>query len=207
MVRIFSVALLLLLLILAVPTLVAAGPIRWLHPSAAPETVSSPPAPEDPGPVQLSLLDVLGKVSIAVLLVYALAFVLSRCRGASLRLRSGGRSSQPTTLSGVGLRICEACPLPRQEGTLYLIECAGQSLLLGASAQQLDVLWSPPPPENTSRFAPVAAVEEAPTTTPGARYVAFDELPAPRPPVRPAKPESEWARERSRLIHALMQGE
>lgn len=191
------------------PALAQAGPVRWQRPadSLAREAAPAPLAADTADPVRLSLLDVLGKVSIAVLLIYALAFAAARFRGLASLPSLRPRFPHRPEFAAASLRLRESCPLPRHEGTLYLVECEGKTLLLGASAQQLEVLWSPAPPDNTSSFAPVPAVLEAPATPPGARYTALDEALPPRPPVRPAKPESEWARERSRLISALMQGE
>ena len=191
------------------PTLAQAGPVHWQRPADAlvGDPAPAPPTAEATEPVRLSLLDVLGKVSLAVLLIYALAFAAARLRGLSPLTGLAGRWPRRLDLPATSLRLRESCPLPRHEGTLYLVECEGQRLLVGASAQQLEVLWSPAPPDSTSSFTPVPAVVEASAATPGTRYTALDDVVPPRPPVRPAKPESEWARERSRLISALMQGE
>ena len=185
----------------------AAKPVQWQSPSAAPLASGGPPpltGEDRPGPVRVSLLDVLGKVGLAVLFIYAVAFALSRMKG----LRSLPRWL-PTAPKNVNrrLRVSETLPLSRQEGTLYLVEVDDHVMLVGACAEQLEVLWSPAP-EVTSSFQPVS--EKKAESRPVLREEAL--LPAEKPLSErgfgePARREADWARERRRLINALMESE
>jgi hypothetical protein len=155
-------------------------------------------------PVHTSVLEVLGKVSLAVLLLYAVAFAVSRNKG----LRPLARwLPVPAPTPSHRLRICEMLPLARQEGTLYLLEVEGQTLLIAAAGTHCELLWSPAADQTTS-FEPV--VPNAPAVRPSLppRQPAPDDVPLYQRGVNKApRRESEWARERNRLIHALMQPE
>lgn len=192
-----------------------AKPVKWDDPTAVTPTAAAaaPTTAADPapGPARVSVLDVLGKVSFAVLLVYGIGFAMSRYRGGLPQPSRRGRAA-----GGSSVRVREALPLPRREGTLYLVECEGQTLLVGATAQQVSIVWTAAP-EGTSSFAPVTA-EPAPAPTRVAATYRAAERPAvmqplverplhERPFAQAPRGESEWARERHRLITALMAGE
>jgi flagellar biogenesis protein FliO len=190
-----------------------AKPVKWDDPTAVTPATAAPTTAAEPapGPARVSVLDILGKVSFAVLLIYGIGFAMSRYRGGLPQpSRRGGAAG------GSSVRVREALPLPRREGTLYLVECEGQTLLVGATAQQVSIVWTAAP-EGTSSFAPVVAAPEPVPSRVAATYRTA-ERPAVMQPLaeRPLsgrastqapRGESEWARERHRLITALMAGE
>ena len=181
----------------------------WVKP-APPRPLPSPDAaaheqadsPDAPGPAHLSVIDLVGKVSLAILLVYAAAFGLSRARRAGLLKQFA--PAAPADAGGL-LQLRETLALGQEEGTLYLIEVEGQKMLLGAAADQLHMLWTAAA-DHTASFTPVVDDRAEPR--------GMERPPAPRPseeplfqrgPGRVARRESDWARERSRLIATLMQ--
>lgn len=169
---------------------------------AVPATVPTLGHPSD-GPEHVSVVDVIGKVSLAVLLAYAIGFVLAKARRHGWFAKEALPDTPPTETD---LRIRNSLPLGHQEGTLYLVEVEGHSVLLGSAPEQLQVLWTAAPATTTS-FAPI--IEE-----PAEQPEAPDELLVPpEMPLfhsgfgQPTRRESDWARERSRLISALMRSE
>ena len=108
---------------------------------------------------------------------------------------------------GGRLQLRETFALPRQEGTLYLLELDGQSLLVSATAGHVEVVYSPTAPDTTSSFEPL---QEPATEKPSGFAAVYQTPDAPRPEpgfARPLRGESEWAEERSQLISALMRTE
>ena len=189
----------LLLGLCANPTL--AKPTKWpVDPSL--------PAQEQAGPVHLSVLDLLGRIGIAIIFVYAIAFALSRSKGLRpLPLSLTRWLPTPTRTEHRRLRLCENLSLSRQEGTLYLVEVDGQTFLLGAGSGPLQVLWSPPT-DGTSSFKPVTERAEERSRAAAPEELALADRPlSQRGSAKPPRRESDWARERSRLISALMESE
>ena len=181
-----------------------AQPATWGEgsPSAATAPTTTAPAP---GPVHVSTLDVLGKVSIAVLLIYGAGYAFSRYRNWRPPTSVRRRPWRPGDTGRLQLR--ETFALPRQEGTLYLLELDGQSLLVSASAGHVEVVYSPAAPDTTSSFEPLP---EPATEKPSGFAAVYQTPEAPRPEqgfTRPMRGESEWAEERSQLISALMRAE
>ena len=161
-------------------------------------------APLAAGPEHVSVLDLVGKISVAILLVYAVAFGLTRARRAGL-LAPLSRPEPPAANSLLQLR--ETLALGEEQGTLFLIEVEGQKMLLGAAADQLQMLWTAAS-DHTASFTPV--VDERPEPRLGERRLTPPTPEEPlfkRGPGRRARRESDWARERSRLIATLMQSE
>lgn len=185
-----------------------AGPLDALEPATA-ATAPSGGASQTPPhtPVRVSVLDVLGKIAVAVLLAYGVSFALSRYRarapqGSSWRSRLQSRETDQ-------LRLRDTLALPRQEGTLYLLEMGGRPLLVGATGQQITVAWPPAAPDDTSAFPPhrPAPEEAVPEVLPDP---AVGLPAAPRrtqSPSPPARNQTEWAQERRQLINALMRAE
>lgn len=152
-------------------------------------------------PASLSMLDVLGKLSLAALAVYGLGFGLKRAREGGL-LGQWGVMPAPGPASRMQLR--ETLSLGRGQGTLYLVELDDRALLLGASLDGLQVLWQAAP-EQTASFAPV---DTPPPAEPVEKPQALPQLPlTQRGFAMPARNEADWARERSRLISSLVQAE
>jgi len=167
------------------------------------------PTPGQAGPVHTSALEVFGKVSLVVLLLYGVAFVMARTKnGRSPLTRWLPKVALPGTPQGQSLKVHETLALSPQEGTLYLVEVEGQKLLIGASANHCELLWSAAT-EATSSFKPVETELPTPRMTLISERNQFsEETPLyQRGFGKPQKRESEWARERSRLINALMQPE
>ncbi|NPV49069.1 MAG: FliO/MopB family protein [Armatimonadetes bacterium] len=191
----------------------------WMRPSVAEPLDVSPlstttapensPAvqPSDATPVRVSVLDLLGKIAFAVLLAYGASFALSR-----YRLRSsqpGSRRLRLSTRETDHMRVRDALALPGQEGTLYLVEMEGRTLLIGATGQQITVTWPPAAPEDTSTFMPQGPAVGEPTLE-VLPEVAGSVASRPRhvpAPARPVRNQTEWAHERRRLINALMRAE
>jgi hypothetical protein len=172
-------------------------------------TLTPPPSlpPLDPpaSPVQLSVLDVVGKAALLLLLVYGLGQVISR-------LRLGRPASRPPAVpdlpAGDRVRVVEAMVLDPEEGTLYLLEVDGQTLLVGAANGNLRTLWAPAP-EVTTAFEPVLTLE---TTPDSLESRSPHEPPRERPLAElglggPMRREADWARQRSQLINALLDAE
>lgn len=169
---------------------------------AAPETAGALPAS---GPHRLSLVDIVGKLSLVVLLGYAGALGLGRLRRGRWPLSAGPVVSRAG--AGSGLQLHETLSLGRDSGALHLIEVQGQMLLIGSGGETPQVLWTAAP-ETTNSFEPVADDEPQ-----------EPERPAPTPPEEsgtplfmrhfgsPARRETDWAAQRSRLISALMNAE
>lgn len=197
----------------------SARPVHWDEPAAANTTAAAATAEEAPAlespavetrssapapaPTHTSLLDVIGKVSLVVLLIYGLSFGLNRAR-------SQGWLPLPTIQPSAGetkrLVLTETLTLGRQQGTLYLLECDGRAMLVGSAADQLQLLWSAAPEPVTS----LALVDD--DTPRSGKTLAKAEPTVELPLFRqgfgqPARKESDWARERSRLISALVQAE
>jgi flagellar biogenesis protein FliO len=180
----------------------------WMSPQSARSAQWEPkpaqatlPSTDNRAPVPLSMLDVLGKLSIAALAVYGLGFGLKRARDGGLL---GHWGVLPTPGPASRVQLCETLSLGRGQGTLYLLEVDDRSMLLGASLDGLQVLWQAAP-EKTASFPPVEAAPPAePVETP---------QPLPQLPLlqqgfaMPARNEADWARERSRLISSLVQAE
>jgi hypothetical protein len=207
LVVIIALAVLLLLGVWLQPS--AAGPSDWEQQSASAASTNYPPKPESGsrGPVRLSLLDLLGKVAMAVLLVYGVGFTLSRYRLRQPQARPWRARRQDE--EGHHLRVREALALPRHEGTLYLLELDGQALLVGATAQQVTVAWTPAAPDHTASFEPLR--DPSPEARSGATpdFAVASPVP-PRPPKglpRAMRDESQWTQERRQLISALMRTE
>lgn len=208
-VRLSSTLVLVLLLSSALPVRPGwAEPLDELVPPGTHALQTSPAAqPPANAPVRLSVLDLLGKMAFAVLLAYGASFALARYRS---------RSSQPSSRrwrlasrETDHIRVRDFLALPRQEGTLYLVEMEGQTLLVGATGQQITVTWPPAAPEDTSAFTPQdpAAGRSTLEVLP---EVASTGVSTPRPlpsTGRPARNQTEWAHERRRLINALMRAE
>lgn len=158
------------------------------------------PSTGNRAPVPLSMLDVLGKLSIAALAVYGLGFGLKRARDGGL-LGHWGVLPAPGPASRV--QLCETLSLGRGQGTLYLVEVDDRAMLLGASLDGLQVLWQAAP-EQTAAFPPV----EAPPAEPVEEPQSLPQLPLlQQRSAMPARNEADWARERSRLISSLVQAE
>jgi hypothetical protein len=107
------------------------------------------------------------------------------------------------------MRVRDVLALPRQEGTLYLVEMEGQTLLVGDTGQQITLTWPPAAPEDTSTFMPQGPAAGEPTLE-VLPEVADSVTSRPRSvaaPARPVRNETEWAHERRRLINALMRAE
>jgi hypothetical protein len=179
-----------------------AEPATWDQGSAPTAPTTAAPAP---GPVHVSTLDVLGKVSIAVLLIYGAGYAFSRYRNWRPPTATRRRPWRPGETGRLQLR--ETFVLPRREGTLYLLELDGQSLLVSATAGHVEVVYSPAAPDATSSFEPLP---EPATEKPSGFAAVYQTPEALRPEqafTRPRRGESEWAEERSQLISALMRAE
>ena len=184
-----------------------AKPLRGPAPAPASSLKGEPlalPADSPSGPVRVSVLDLLGKIGLAILLVYALAFVLTRTKG----LRALGRwLPTPTRADNRRLRLSESLPLGAREGTLHLVEVDGQVMLVWACGEQLQVLWSPAS-DTTSSFKPVTEEVAEPLLPVAQAHLSAVEKPLfQRGFGKLPRRESDWARERSRLISALMESE
>jgi hypothetical protein len=153
---------------------------------------------------RFSMIDLVGKLSLAVLLLYGVSFGLMKAKSLGFLNQFAGASQ--TMTEGQRLRLRETLPLGRQDGTLYLLELDGQMLLVGAATDQLQLLWSTAP-EQTSSFAPV----DHPTPEPQERTPKLpvaEDLPLfQRGFGQAPRKEADWAKERSRLISALAQAE
>jgi flagellar biogenesis protein FliO len=90
------------------------------------------------------------------------------------------------------------------EANLYLIEVEDQVMLLGTAADRLQVLWQAPP-EVTSSFAPVPSDEQPEEPEPLVPVLLQAQSPWGFGP--PTRGETDWARQRSQLISALIQPE
>lgn len=172
--------------------------------TAAEATAEAEPALAPVAPQRLSLVDVVGKLSLVVLLGYGGALGLGRLRRGNWALpakpvvRAGG---------GSGLQLHDTLSLGRDSGALHLIEVQGQMLLIGSGGETPQVLWTAAP-ETTNSFEPVMNDEPQ-----------EPERPEPTPPEdsgtplfmrhfgAPARRETDWAAQRSRLISALMNAE
>lgn len=166
---------------------------------------SLPPLDSSAPPVQLSVLDVVGKAALLLLLVYGLGQVISRLRLGRPGIRYPAAPELP---AGDRVRVVEVVVLDPEEGTLYLIEVEGQTLLIGAAHGNLRTLWAPAP-EVTTAFEPVLTLE---TTPDRLETRSSQKLPRERPLAelglgRPTRREADWARQRSQLINALLDSE
>jgi hypothetical protein len=189
----------------------SAKPARWEEPTRQPSTplaraaaADLPTAVKDEPakPEHLSVLDVVGKVSLVILVLYGIGFGLMKARNLGLLTTLGAPAPQAL---GQRLAVRETLPLGRQDGTLYLVELDGQLMLLGAAADQLQVLWSSAS-ERATTFTPLDQTPEPRQPERKPTLVAQDDLPLfQRGFAKPARKEADWARERSRLISALAQ--
>jgi len=165
---------------------------------------SSVPATDTAAPVRVSVLDLVGKLSLVILLGYGVVFVLRRWLP-NKRVR--GESASHYELGGRELRLQDALTLPSGDGQLYLVEVRGHALLIGAAAEQLTVLWSGAE-ENTSALPPVngafSAAQSRSSASPVLRPAAEDTRPMRNVMLRD---ERDWAQQRRRLINALMESE
>ncbi len=195
--------------------------VVWMGPgesSSAPTTLSSSarvlengtepsaPAADAAAPVRVSVLDVVGKLSLAILVGYGVVFILRRL-GAGKK----GLCEKPAFYAPGGreLRVQDSLTLPGEEGTLYLVEVQGHTLLIGAAAEPLYLLWTSAA-EQTSALPPVSATSAAAPNSSGAaafsgpRAAAEDKRPLGNVMLRA---ERDWAQQRRRLINALMESE
>lgn len=170
--------------------------------AAAPATLAGDASPADNQPRRFSILDLVGKISLAVLLIYGVSFGLSRAK----RLGLGGSLLPTPTDRHQRLQLRETLSLGRQIGNLYLVEVDDQVLLLGATTDQIYLLWQPAP-ASTCSFKPVPEEPDfaEPADPPAAPR--FDVPLFQRGFGAPARRESDWAQQRSQLINALIQSE
>ena len=169
---------------------------------AAPTTASAADQPAFGQPEHFSIAGVVGKLSLALLLLYGTSFGFLKARKSGFLSPFG---AAPPTAQGQRLQLRDTLTLGRQEGTLYLIEVDGQVLLLGATAEQLELLWATGR-EQAMPVTPLAKPSE--DEEPTARLPLPDDLPLFRRGFgKPPREEADWARERSRLISALAQAE
>lgn len=170
---------------------------EWKQPQQPQAQSAFAPAPKA-APASLSMLDVLGKLSLAALAVYGLGFGLKRARDHGLL---GQWGVLPATGPANRVHLRETLSLGRNQGNLYLVELDDRAMLLGASLDGLQVLWQAAP-EQTASFPPVKSelsVEPARKPQPPLLHRTL--------PIPAARNEADWARERSRLISSLAQAE
>lgn len=175
--------------------------ITWMQPTPPAETGNTLAQPaEDIGgyqPYQVSILDVLGKLSVAVLCIY----------GAALGLRWWKSKTKLSGYPGADqdlLRIKEQAHLgPRQK--LYLIELGQRVVLLGSGEGELSVLVDLPAeevyPEPSAPLSEVHLtgddfVEPAPAKS-------TVELHGERIRTQSWRDQQDWPRRRELLIKAL----
>lgn len=177
-----------------------ARPAQWDEQRAA----AAEEKPAAPAPARVSVLDLVGKVSLAVLLVYGLSFGVAHARKLGF-----GKGLLPTATSDHTrrLQLCESLPLGKLGAVLHLIEIDGQTIVVGAAADQLFPLWQKPVAEDTSSFRPVKGVAELFEPTYAKPGTAVEQPLFQRGFGHPARGESDWAQQRTQLISALMQGE
>lgn len=164
------------------------------QPEAAPETPAEPR--------HLSVVDLIGKVSLSILLVYGAVLGLAKLKMLNLAPRAVANATE-TRHSRLQLR--ETLSLGGDGPVLYLVEVESQLMLVGAAADQMQLLWQAPP-EVTSSFSPVT-VDQVPDEPEGPFPVLHEASLSQRGFGAPARRETDWARERSQLISALMQSE
>lgn len=178
-----------------------ARPAQWDEEKSAVAAVEKPVAP---GPARVSVLDLIGKVSLAVLMVYGLGFGLAHVRKTGL-----GKCLVLPDLSedNSRLQLCESLRLGRLGAVVHLLEVDGKPLLIGACAEQLFPLWqATPPTEDTTGFRPVKALLEP--DKPTARTEVSVEQPLFQHGFgQPARAESDWAQQRTQLISSLLRSE
>ncbi|MEN6644119.1 MAG: hypothetical protein ABFE08_16905 [Armatimonadia bacterium] len=178
-----------------------ARPVQWDEEKSAAATVEKPATA---GPARVSVLDLIGKVSLAVLLVYGLSFGLAHARKLGF-----GKSLMPvvTPDDNRRLQLCESLALGKLGTVVHLIEVDGKPLVIGACAEQLFPLWQAPlAAEDTSSFRPVKALSEA--AKPTAKPSVSSEQPLFQHGFgQPARAESDWAQQRTQLISSLLQSQ
>lgn len=174
-----------------------ARPAQWDEEKSAAAAVEKPTAS---GPARVSVLDLIGKVSLAVLMVYGLGFGLAHVRKTGL-----GKCLVLPDLSDDNsrLQLCESLRLGKLGAVVHLLEVDGQPLLVGACAEQLFPLWqAPPAAEDTGSFRPVKALPEPVRTSVSVEQPLFQHGFG-----QPARAESDWAQQRTQLISSLLRSE
>lgn len=160
------------------------------------------------GPMYLSILDVVGKLLLAVLVAYGLVHAVrwwQRSRG-ELPLQSGGRGAGAEASGGPRMRLEQVLSLGA-DGHLYLVEIDERRVLLatgeGGVEQVADLTDSRP--TGPSRSAVYRSVRERENGTRDELRVAQAEMSTR--PVRPdvvAEDES-WEDRRNRLLRELQE--
>ncbi len=185
--------------------LLVAVTITWMYPDPPAENITA--AAVSSGDIesyesqQVSLLDVLGKLSVAILCIYGVTLGLRWWKDRT-RLPGSGGTEQAL------LTIREQAHLgPKQK--LYLIELGQRMVLLGSGEGELSVLVD----------LPVEEVYPAPPVLPDKVHLTVDDLaePVPSEPAlelhgarirtRSQRDEQDWPRRREDLIRALQHSE